>query len=302
MKNKYLPAVWIIKTGSRFKSFCIAILFRKQPYIAGCNVKEELTSTALPKTLTEKQSLNLRGSVKCLKSLNGEYSLNLLCLTLGIPQATYYRAIESKETQFEIKCKTLTPIIEEIFNESKQSYGARKITEIPREKGFSVSPNTVAKIMHSNGWFSIRAGAKKLYLQNQKRMENLLCQQFSVSKPNEVWVSDVTEIKYGKYRYFICVVLDLFSRKVIAYHTSFVSSFLLLFRYLHSFGYKIMRERINHHRHFPPKNLSPEENYLFSVVWFCFFFLCFFTRTIVVMPPAPKKLHQDKSPHIPTSA
>ena len=67
MKNKYLPAVRIIKTESRFKSFCIAILFQKQPYIAGCNDKEELTSTAQPKTLTEKQSLNLRGSVKCLK-------------------------------------------------------------------------------------------------------------------------------------------------------------------------------------------------------------------------------------------
>ena len=32
MKNKYLPAVWIIETGNRFKSFCIAILFQKQPY------------------------------------------------------------------------------------------------------------------------------------------------------------------------------------------------------------------------------------------------------------------------------
>ena len=67
MKNKYLPAVWIIETGNRFKSFCIAILFQKQPYIAGCNDKGEPTSTAQPKILTEKQSLNLRGSAKCLK-------------------------------------------------------------------------------------------------------------------------------------------------------------------------------------------------------------------------------------------
>lgn len=168
--------------------------------------------------------------VAAIQNLNGEYSLNLLCLTLGVPKATYYRAIESKETQFEIKCKTLMPIIEEIFNETKQSYGARKITEILRKKGFSVSPNTVAKIMHSHGLFSVRAGAKKLYLQNQKRMENLLCQQFSVSKPNEVWVSDVTEIKYRKYKYFICIVLDLFSRKVIAFHISMKTTVQLVNR------------------------------------------------------------------------
>lgn len=64
--------------------------------------------------------------VAAIQRLNGEYSLNLLCLTLGISKATYYRAIESKETQFEIKCKTLTPIVEEVFNESKQSYGEQK--------------------------------------------------------------------------------------------------------------------------------------------------------------------------------
>lgn len=168
--------------------------------------------------------------IQAIQKLNGEYSLNLLCLTLGVPKATYYRTIENKETQFEIKCRTLTPIIEEIFDESKQASGARKITEILREMGYSVSPDTVAKIMHRNGWFSVRAGAKKLYLQNQKRIENLLCQQFSVSKPNEVWVSDVTEIKYGKYKYFICVVLDLFSRKVIAFHISMKTTVQLVNR------------------------------------------------------------------------
>ena len=34
--------------------------------------------------------------VAAIQNLNGEYSLNLLCLTLGVPKATYYRAIESK--------------------------------------------------------------------------------------------------------------------------------------------------------------------------------------------------------------
>ena len=99
-----------------------------------------------------------------------------------------------------------------------------------KEKGYPTSPDTVAKIMHSNGWFSVRAGAKKLYLQNQKRMENMLCQQFSVSKPNEVWVSDVTEIKYGKYKYYICAVLDLFSRKVVAFHISMKATVQLVNR------------------------------------------------------------------------
>lgn len=168
--------------------------------------------------------------VHAIQELNGEYSLNMLCLTLGIPKATYYRAIDNKETQYEIKRKMLTPIIGEIFDEFQQTIGARKIAAILKEKGYPTSPDTVAKIMHSNGWFSVRAGAKKLYLQNQKHMENMLCQQFSVSKPNEVWVSDVTEIKYGKYKYYICAVLDLFSRKVVAFHISMKATVQLVNR------------------------------------------------------------------------
>ena len=82
--------------------------------------------------------------------------------------------------------------------------------------GYHIAPKTVADIMHKNGWFSVRAGAKKLYEQGQKRFVNHVCQQFDVSEPNKVWASDVTEIKYNGFKYYICVVLDLFSRKVLA--------------------------------------------------------------------------------------
>ncbi len=58
----------------------------------------------------------------------------MLCLTLGVPKATYYRAIEDKETQYEIKCKMLTPIIGEVFDEFQQTIGARKIAAILKEK------------------------------------------------------------------------------------------------------------------------------------------------------------------------
>ena len=38
-----------------------------------------------------------------------------------------------------------------------------------------------------------------------------------MSKPNEVWVSDVTYFKYGENAYYICAIIDLFSRMVVGY-------------------------------------------------------------------------------------
>lgn len=58
------------------------------------------------------------------------------------------------------------------------------------------------------------------YEMNQKRKENILKQQFTVSRPNEVWVSDVTYYTYNQIRYYICVVVDLFARKVVAWKIS----------------------------------------------------------------------------------
>ena len=88
------------------------------------------------------------------------------------------------------------------------------------DRGYSVGLATVSKIMHENGWFSIRGGAKALYEMNQKRKENILKQQFTVSRPNEVWVSDITYYTYNQIRYYICVVIDLFARKVVSWKIS----------------------------------------------------------------------------------
>ena len=78
--------------------------------------------------------------------------------------------------------------------------------------------------MYENGWFSIRSSVKTLYLQQQKRRENLINRQFSTSRLNEVWVSDVTYFHFHNKTYYICAVLDLYSRKAIAYRISLKNS------------------------------------------------------------------------------
>lgn len=50
--------------------------------------------------------------------------------------------------------------------------------------------------------------------------ENYLQQQFSQDAPNLVWASDITYLKAGGKWYYLCVVIDLFSRKVVSWHLS----------------------------------------------------------------------------------
>lgn len=55
---------------------------------------------------------------------------------------------------------------------------------------------------------------------NKERKENILNQQFTASAPNEVWVSDITYFSCKKIPYYICVIIDLYARKVIAHTIS----------------------------------------------------------------------------------
>lgn len=156
-----------------------------------------------------------------------KYSINLLCKTMKVAKGSYYNHVlrnKKENKQFEEKKRELTPVIEKIFNDSKQIYGASKIHAILKDRGYIVGQNTVADIMHENDWFCIGHGAKKLYYMNLERKEDLLKQQFAVTRPNEVWVSDVTYFKYNNTVFYICVILNLFARKVISHRISLNNS------------------------------------------------------------------------------
>ena len=95
-----------------------------------------------------------------------EYNVNILCEALEVAKGTYYNhTLRNKrgETKSAQRRRELFPIIEQIYHESNQTYGAGRITVIMRERGIPVAEGTVARIMHENGLFRIRGGAKALY-------------------------------------------------------------------------------------------------------------------------------------------
>ena len=159
--------------------------------------------------------------------LSQGYNVNVICAALCMSKGTYYnRKLRGKHgnTKDKLRRDELMPVVEKIYHDSNQIYGPGKVAAVMNDRGYSVGVATISKIMHENGWFSIRGGAKALYEMNQKRKENILNQQFSVTRPNEVWVSDVTYYTYNRMRYYICVIIDLFARKVVAWKISKTNS------------------------------------------------------------------------------
>ena len=114
--------------------------------------------------------------------------------------------------------------IQKIYDDSNQIFGVGKILAVLKASGEKVSEKMVRQLMHDMGIVSIRNDAKTLYNKEHAKPKNHLNQNFNVSRPNEVWVSDVTYFRLHEKSYYICVVLDLFSRRILSYHIGYSNS------------------------------------------------------------------------------
>ena len=166
------------------------------------------------------EDIPLRKKLYLAERFYNEYSVHLICETLDIPRGTFYNHIlrnKKDNTWYAKRKEELRIRIQEIYYENRQIFGADKIAAIMKNEGIVVSTEMVRKLMRKMGIGSVRQSAKKLYENESKKHKNYVNQQFDTHAPNEVWVSDVTYFKFNEKAYYICVVIDLFSRKVISY-------------------------------------------------------------------------------------
>lgn len=156
-----------------------------------------------------------------------KYSVPELCGALDISRGTFYnhifrktdRAKQSEEQQ------ALMLKVQQIFDDSGQRFGAEKIRIILSENDIRVSKRRIQGIMNELDLKSIRGDAKRNYKKRQEYLRpNHLKQQFTAKHINQIWVSDITYFKVNDYGIYLCVILDLFSRRVIGYRVSRKSS------------------------------------------------------------------------------
>jgi transposase InsO family protein/transposase-like protein len=181
------------------------------------------------KTVNCTTSSPLKDKLDELELLYGQFSVHALCEALDVPRGTFYNHIlrNKRNNTLQIKRREdLRIMIREVFDENRQIFGAGKIRAILLSNGCHVSEKMVAELMSEMGLHSIRTTAKRNYnrLKQQERKRNVLQRNFHAEECNRVWVSDITCFKLkGKY-YYICIIIDLFSRKVVAHNISLRNS------------------------------------------------------------------------------
>lgn len=178
---------------------------------------------AILKTVNCTVHAPLKEKLHELKLLYGQYDVHTLCKALNVSRGTFYNHIlrnKQGNAWFEKRREEYCALIREVFDEYRQVLGAEKIRTVLVQRGHQVSTEYVARLMKEMGLASIRSTAKQDYkkLHEPEKKQNILRQQFQADRPNQIWVSDVTCFKLGARYLYTCVILDLFSRKIVAYN------------------------------------------------------------------------------------
>ena len=141
-----------------------------------------------------------------------------MCKVFEVSRSGYYDW--RKRHDRTPKDQWLVDLIIECQQKCKQTYGIRRVWRwLQRQKGKVVNLKAILRIMRKLNLLS-QIRRRKPYRNYQKAVHkypNLLKRQFDQAKPNQVWVTDITYIPIPNGMLYMCAVVDLCGRKVLAY-------------------------------------------------------------------------------------
>ena len=116
---------------------------------------------------------------------------------LGVSRSGYCTWLKHVPSDTEKRREVIKAKIQDIYDKSKQNYGAPKITRQLRRSGEVISERTVGKYMQEMG---IKAQWVKPWTMTTKdsdfsnELQNILDEQFNPNRPNADWCNDITYI------------------------------------------------------------------------------------------------------------
>jgi putative transposase len=158
-----------------------------------------------------------------------EYGVEPICDVLPIAPSTYYayraRAQDpAKRPDRAKRDEELCPEIQRVWNENHAVYGAEKVWRQLARENVDVARCTVERLMRGMGLRgAVRGRAFKVTTvadETAVRPPDLVARQFSATRPNQLWVADITYVATWLGFAYVAFVIDVFSRRIVGWRVS----------------------------------------------------------------------------------
>ena len=145
-----------------------------------------------------------------------------LCKIIRVSRSSYYKWIHRIKSNSQIENEKVQQKILKIHDEVNKIYGYRRMTvAVNRELGTNYNEKRIRRIMRINHIQSIIRRRKANWVKSSAAhiAENILNRKFhEITKPNQVWCTDVTEFKCKNNRkIYLSAIIDLYDYSIISH-------------------------------------------------------------------------------------
>ena len=149
------------------------------------------------------------------------HPVSLLCAVAGVARSGYYKWLKRPEAQGPSEEDWLCAKILEYYLAHKKTFGYRRMTmHINRDHKCAYNPKRIRRLMRRMGLKSVIRPKKKTYVPSTPEItaENILGRDFHADMPNQKWLTDVTEFKYGvDKKAYLSAILDLGDNSIVSF-------------------------------------------------------------------------------------
>jgi putative transposase len=155
-----------------------------------------------------------------IDALRDRFGVEPICRVVGVPASTYYAAKRRPLSARRQRDAQLKLEIRRIFDDNYQVYGARKIWRQLRREGIGGARCTVERLMGELGIAgAVRGKTTRTTIGDEQapRPADLVERDFSATRPNQLWVADLTYVRTWSGFCYAAFVIDAFSRMIVGW-------------------------------------------------------------------------------------
>jgi putative transposase len=150
----------------------------------------------------------------------GRFGVEPICRVLGAKVSTYYAAKKRPPSARTLRDEELLVEIRRVFEDNYRVYGVRKVWRQLRREGNGGPKCAVERLMAREGIQGVRRGKRRGTTRRDlaaARPPDLVDRAFTASRPNELWVADLTEVVTWSGVCYAGFVIDAYSRMIVGW-------------------------------------------------------------------------------------
>ena len=155
-----------------------------------------------------------------MKQHSDRYPVRRLCQLLEVSRSGYYAWYHRGPSRRTQNDQQLVELLWQVHREHREAYGAVKTWRTLQARALVGGKHRIARLRRAHGIVAKRQPRRRSVLARQyvaPAAPDLLQQRFSATRPNQIWVGDMTFIRTAEGWLHLAVLLDLYSRKVVGW-------------------------------------------------------------------------------------